>query len=424
MKVKLGLRFRVTVAHLVLGATLSVGLAVAVTFILEHMEARYVQATLLESLDLVVQAARHQERPELPQTETMKAYVFTDGEEVSIPGRFAGLGPGVYDEDSAGREVLVAIRDDGPRRYVLTYDESTLDRLESYVTIGLIFGVLAFTYAALWLGFWMSGRVLGPVTSLARQINALGDEVSAISLHGQWADDEVGDLARAFERYSQRLCEFIERERAFTADVSHELRNPIMSASSSLDLLLDEPTLAPSARQRLQRLRRAIDRMGEIVDVFLALGRESGTGSEPDLSDVQVESVARAVIERHFDSAQAKGVDIHLDTTVRPRVAGRASAVSIVLENVIGNAVRHTPSGQIEVKLYSNGVTVSDTGPGIPEEERSRVFERGFRGRHASAQGAGLGLSIVNRVCGHWGWRVSFEQAEPHGTIARLQFST
>ena len=81
--------------------------------------------------------------------------------------------------------MLVAVRDDGSRRYVLTYDETPIIRLETYFTIGgLILGIVGFTFAALWLGSWMSGRVLKPVISLARQINAIGDEVSRPLLRG------------------------------------------------------------------------------------------------------------------------------------------------------------------------------------------------------------------------------------------------
>ena len=342
----------------------------------------------------------------------------------ALPEHLAGLGPGIHDLDTSEDELLVAVRDDGSRRYVLTFDETPIDRIETYFTIALILGIAGFTYAALWLGSWMSGRVLKPVISLARQINAIGDEVSRPLLRGPWGDDEIGDLARAFEHYAERIGQFVERERAFTSDVSHELRNPIMSASSALELLLDEPELAPRTRERLQRLDRALDRMRETVDVFLALGREPQPADpEVGLMEVDIASIVRAVIDRYLHVARDKELDVRLETSASSWTVGNASAVSVVLENIIGNAVRHTSSGSIDVKIRSSGVTVTDTGPGIPKDEYSRIFERGFRGSNASPHGSGLGLSIVSRICDHWGWSVTMEPAHPNGTMVHLRLT-
>ena len=399
--------------------------AIAVTLLLEEMEERFLHVTMRESLDLLVQIGRRQEQPELAGTESLKAYVLTRDGDTTLPEQLLGLGPGFHDLDTSEEELLVAVRDDGSRRYVLTYDETPIVRLETYLTIGgLILGIVGFTFAALWLGSWMSGRVLKPVISLARQINAIGDEVSRPLLRGPWGDDEIGDLARAFEHYSERIGQFVERERAFTSDVSHELRNPIMAASSALELLLDEPDLAPMTRERLQRLDRALNRMGETVDVFLALGRESRpTAPEVGLMEVDIEPIVRAVIDRYLHVARDKALDVRLEKSASSWTVGRASAVSVVLENIIGNAVRHTSSGTIDVKIRSSGVTVTDTGPGIPKDEYSRIFERGFRGSNASPHGSGLGLSIVSRICDHWGWRVTVEPAHPGGTRVHLHLT-
>lgn len=276
IQLKAGLRFRITIALLAFGATLSTVLAVAMSYAVDYMEDRYVEATLLENLDLVIETAASGADPVLPYSKAMRGYVFAkDGSaSKSELARFAGLPPGIHEQDSGGREFKVAVRDQGSNRYVLTYDDAPLDRLEMILTVLLVLVVLGFSYTTLWLGYWLSGRLLDPVTSLARQVRSLGDEVRAVSLEGTWAQDEVGDLARAFERYSARLCAFIDRERAFTSDVSHELRNPIMSASATLDLVLADHELDLGIRERLARLRRAVDRMHEIVDVFLTLARE------------------------------------------------------------------------------------------------------------------------------------------------------
>ena len=261
IRLQAGLRLRVSLALLLFGAILSTVLAVALSYAVDYMEDRYVEATLLENLDLVIETAASGVEPVLPYSKAMKGYVFARDAGASAPDSFMGLGPGIHEHEQDGRELNVAVRDLGPNRYILTYDDVPLDRMETILTVVLVLAVLGFSYATLWLGFWMSGRLLEPVTSLASQVRSLGDEVRAISFEGTWSDDEVGDLARAFERYSARLCAFVERERSFTSDVSHELRNPIMSASGTLDVVLSDSTLDPGVRERLARLRRAVDRM-------------------------------------------------------------------------------------------------------------------------------------------------------------------
>ena len=136
MSLRFGLRIRTTVAHVTLGAALSASLAIAVTLLLEEMEERFLHVTMLESLDLLVQIGRRQEQPELAGTESLKAYVLTRDGDTTLPEQLLGLGPGIHDLDTSEEELLVAVRDDGSRRYVLTYDETPIVRLETYLTIG------------------------------------------------------------------------------------------------------------------------------------------------------------------------------------------------------------------------------------------------------------------------------------------------
>ena len=97
MSLKFGLGTRTTVAHVILGAALSASLAIAVTLLLEDMEERFLQVTMLESLDLLVQIGRRQEQPELPATDSLKAYVLTADGDATLPEHLLGLGPGIHD---------------------------------------------------------------------------------------------------------------------------------------------------------------------------------------------------------------------------------------------------------------------------------------------------------------------------------------
>ena len=100
------------------------------------------------------------------------------------------------------------------------------------------------------------------------------------------------------------------------------------------------------------------------------------------------------------------------------------AAVAVALGNLIANAVKYTPQGEVVVRLSSSAVEVVDTGPGLSNEEAERLFERGFRGSHAAhSQGSGIGLSIVRRLCDLYDWRVRVVPGKDGGVVATLSFA-
>ena len=230
------------------------------------------------------------------------------------------------------------------------------------------------------------------------------------------------ELAVAFESYMSRVRELMARERELTANVSHELRTPIMVASSSVELILAGTALDDTTREQLTRLQRAIRKMASLTDAFLILGREAVI-QEIKGADSPVEPTLREVIEARREAAERKSLHLDLEVEGSPKVQAPKTAISVVLDNLLGNAVKYTDDGRVTVRLESDGVTISDTGPGIPRDEREKVFEREYRGRGVTPGGAGLGLAIVRALCDHYGWHISLEGGAQGGTTANLRFS-
>jgi signal transduction histidine kinase len=232
-------------------------------------------------------------------------------------------------------------------------------------------------------------------------------------------NDEVGELARAFERYVQRLSEFIEREKNFAGDVSHELRTPLAVIIGSVEVMEQDESLSDKQRDRLSRIKHSGREMVAMMRALLLIAREHTVGVDEPLC--QVAPVAREVVERHVAALQGAAVSLQLDVYDEPSLFAERSLLAIVVDNLLRNAIFHTRQGYIRLKLHTDRLEVWDTGAGMSPEELARAFDQHYKGR-ASA-GFGVGLSLVKRISERYGWRVEIDSRPGEGTKVTLHFA-
>ena len=235
-----------------------------------------------------------------------------------------------------------------------------------------------------------------------------------------FAEDEVGELAKALDDYAARLTEVVKRDREFNADVSHELRTPLSVVKGAVELMLSRPGLDDKTKMRLERIQRAERQCTDLINALLLLSRnERGHGA------TDVAKVAEQLLDAHRFQLGGKPLALRLEGEPgRVVVDAPEAAVTVALSNLIGNAVKYTSEGEVVVRLLDNAVEVIDSGPGLTAEDAARLFERGYRGSHAEhTQGGGIGLSIVRRLCALYGWRVRVLPGEVKGVVATLSFS-
>ena len=132
--------------------------------------------------------------------------------------------------------------------------------------------------------------------------------------------------------------------------------------------------------------------------------------------------VAEQVIDAHKPHLGNKPVEVRLEVEGTLEVVAPSSVVAVALGNLIGNAFKYTPRGEVVVRVGDGKVVVEDSGPGIALADAERLFERGIRGEGATGKGAGLGLAIVRRLCELYEWRVSLRPRPQGGAAATLDF--
>jgi signal transduction histidine kinase len=273
-------------------------------------------------------------------------------------------------------------------------------RIAAGVSIGVLILASLFAWA-------VAGRVLAPLRVLrdtARSISE-SDLTRRIPVEG---DDELADLARTFNEMLDRLEQAFASQKAFISDAGHELRTPITIIRGHLDVMGDDPR---ERRETLELVGDELDRMGRLVNDLLLLAKASRPDFlEPetlDLDDLTRELFAKA-------SALARR-DWRLAAVGSGRIVADRQRLTQALMNLSQNAVAHTHEGDaVELGSELDGgsvrMWVRDTGPGVPEHEQSRIFERFVRlngGPHA--EGAGLGLAITRAVAEAHGGRVELD---------------
>jgi len=229
-------------------------------------------------------------------------------------------------------------------------------------------------------------------------------------------------MIAAVESLGRRLDDFVERERLFTRDASHELRTPIAVFKGSLDLLERKNSLSEADAKILQRMRRSVEGMETLVETLLMLAREDGFGEQPDSFD------AAALVQKQVDALQPLAentnnvLTVHCDSAIisstHPRV------IEILTSNLISNALQFTSNGQVSVSINNKQLAVADTGIGMDEDTQARMFQPFFRGNPEVNGGYGLGLAIVRRLVDRCGWQLQVSSARNEGTTITILFSS
>ncbi|NEX19796.1 HAMP domain-containing histidine kinase [Thiorhodococcus mannitoliphagus] len=421
MTARRSLRRRVAVTLAVFSAMVSLTLATFMYVASHDLERRLVDDTLTAELDDYV--ARRQRNPQsLPErTATIRAFVVApQGGTAPVPPKVAALGPGSHELTLDGTPYRAAVRVVEDQRFVVLFDVSALQRREHVFLLLLAASVLLVTLASALAGRWLACIVVAPVTALARRVSAQRPEDPPRALAGEFPWQEVQQLATDFDGYLTRLHDFIERERFFTADVSHELRTPLTVVAGAAELLQADPGLDERNRSRVTRIARAVAEMREMTEALLALAREQEVRSERPL-DCDVAAVAEELVQRYRNLFPDKPVELMLEIAARPRLQSDRAVLSMVLGNLLRNALAFTQEGHVRLRIESLLVAIEDTGSGLDPATGQDLFRPFVRG--SDSRGAGLGLSLVQRLCAKEGWEVQLSNRQAGGTSARLRFT-
>ena len=234
------------------------------------------------------------------------------------------------------------------------------------------------------------------------------------------SNDEIQVLSEAISHLGERLNAFIERERDFTRDASHEFRTPLTVIKVATDTMLMHKEITPASQQGLYRIRDAVDELENLTEVFLMLAREHG--NTLTLREINVNHMVREQINQTSFIKKDKDVQVSFEERDQLRIVASETVVAVLLGNLLRNALHYTQQGKVNIEIDRKQITISDSGEGIPQSRLQDIFKPFQRASNQNMTGFGVGLAIVKRLCDRFSWQISVASTSGHGTTFTLVF--
>jgi heavy metal sensor kinase len=407
------------------------------------MLAQFMNSELEEGLDLPEAAIRALEDVEMPG----RPVCYFDDHGLSLAGTWEGL-PQLTGAGFGERGHATVGTSSGPvrvhwarRLHKEVHRETTyhVGVAESLVPVrqelerlrDALVGTFVFTLLlAVAGGWWIARGALRPVEAMAAQARRITDRTPGVRLVSPNPGDELGLLARAFNDLLARLEQALTQERLFMADASHELRTPVSISRTAIEVTLNRIGRPEDEyRDCLGVVAQQMRRLTRIVEDMFALARADVAGLPIDRNPLYVDEVVADCVKETGVLAAPKGVRLEWHGPSDLEARGDERLIRQMLVNLLHNAIRHTPSGgSVRVDLVGRPdaveMAVTDSGCGIPEQEREHIFQRFVRleGSRDPGEGAGLGLPIARAIAEAHGGTLVLARSDESGStfLARL----
>ncbi len=418
------LRRRITLAFLLFGVFLTLTLGISLVAALKSIETEILDDILKTELTaLQTQAGSTAYFPATSRSRsTIIIYTAPLAEQSHFPEHVRNLPEGVHDIVFDDRDYRVLVQHVNDTRYVVQFDDTSIHKRENdFIRLVWLCAILTL-FVALIIGWAVADHVISPIKRLAYQVMAFKNQPGEALDLSEFGDDEIGVLARKLKHYHEQLQYLLIREKEFASNVSHELRTPVTSISMAAEVLAAKADPATPEYARIQRIQRAADEMSELIETFLILAQINDASTHNNAA-CAMEPIVRKVIEQQRVWLGDKPVNVSVSVNGQLEVAAHAGILSVLVANLVRNAFRHTDRGAITISLSPDRLSVSDTGTGIDQTIQTQLFKGYITHKSGDSSRVGLGLTIVQRICERYGWKVFFESDKSQGSRFTVLFN-
>ena len=312
--------------------------------------------------------------------------------------------------------IAAAVDKDGPSR---------LKELMVLLIVVCLVSLMMFSIA----GWFYSGRALKPISDVVRKV----EDISITSLNLRVPEgngtDEIGQLARTFNKMLERLESSFALQKNFIANASHELRTPLTSINGQIEVLMMKDRSANEYRSALASVLEDIKSLIDLTNKLLLIARTSAEGPESSYTGIRIDEILWQVQEEMKKYNKEYNINILMDNTLTDSnqmiVTGDEYLMKVALSNIIDNACKYSPDHSVDIRIKQIDrrieVAFKDKGIGIPEEDMQKIFEPFYRGTNVlSIQGIGIGLSLVNQIIRNHNGSIKISSETGKGTTVIL----
>ncbi len=431
MNFRSSIKSRIIIGFLAFSTLLTTLFAISSLTIRQSLQTDVIAQTIQEDLDsyMLRLSTNPIETRQEPMSTNVVGIITTPDDFIhpDLPLHYADLTNGTH------------ILSEGPKTYIVTvnkkheiegqpfwgyvkYDISHMDQNNELLLMTFAGMFLVFLLLAYLLAIFVSKRALRPLSKLAAKLENLTADTHLEELAPFFPEDEVGKVAKALDAYAQKLTDYVIRDKEFNADVSHELRTPLTVIKSTVELIKSNPKISSKELDRINRIERATKQSTELTETLLLLAREERK-EHPGHERTQPGLIIKNIVDGFEPTLKMKPVKTKITENDWLQVKAPESVVSVVLSNLIGNAIKYTTEGTVHIILNKDSITVEDEGIGVTESELPKLFDRHYRAGKSNSKGSGLGLAIVKRLCDLYNWHIEIKRNNTTGLSATLTFN-
>jgi len=413
------LKHRILRWLLLYAVLLSAAVLIGGYIIHERVEHLAWESVLRSELDYYGQRAQANPAYRWRDTETLRLFG-VDGAP-PLPAVLTPLEPGLHDDMTLdGASSVVLIEQIGGKPVAMALNLTQFEGVEGAISAAVAAGTVVVILILGLVVMWRLGKVIQPLAALARQVEELKPaQPDQTVVLDEDASAEMVVIADAFNDYLRRNYSFVEREHAFIASSSHELRTPVAVIAGAAELVLGDADVPPAARNQVARIHRTARNVEQLISLLLTLAKDPSRLA--DASDrVALDQLLPEIVEDHRHLTRDKDLTLRLEAMPACEIVAPVTIVQAAVGNLLRNAIENSDRGEIRISLQADAtVVIEDPGHGMSPEEISEIYARMARG--GGRDGGGIGLDLISRLCEHLGWNLAFSSVAGRGTRTTLR---
>lgn len=404
---------------IIVGMMLGMGLLISIVllillFSIKQQETQLLRKQNSDEIERVILEIESAPEKEIAQTANLKIYRASVDRE-RIPQYLKDLPVGFDDEIESDEytHFVTITRTDNDILYVVNnisdFERSERELMQTIVITWLVLMALIFL-----VSYLLSRNLLKPISDFSNFIEKLEPDQRGLALSGQYRGLEMEKITRAFDRYLERMDEYVEKQHSFAALASHELRTPLTIVQTSAELIASQSDQSLITAQ-CKKIRRSCENMSAMILALLSITRERPP------QEVKEKLLLSAMIDEAVEDRQNEirmnGITVNNHVDPEVLITSNRSLLNVVVNNLLANAIKHAPGGVIDVSFTDGQLGIRDDGAGLDAEDIDQLFKPGVSG--PNSRGYGLGLYISKLICDQQHWQLKLNNASP-GTIAEI----